>query len=100
MGMDGVLSVKSFYNNGIVDPPLYYYRDKDMVEIDLIIESDGVVYPIEIKKYTNYNKNDMANFRVLNNLKDIKVGNGGIICMYDKLLKVDDKKYIIPINYI
>ena len=92
--------VKSFYNNGIVDPPLYYYRDKDMVEIDLIIESDGVVYPIEIKKYTNYNKNDMANFRVLNNLKDIKVGNGGIICMYDKLLKVDDKKYIIPINYI
>lgn len=92
--------VKSFYNNGIIDPPLYYYRDKDMVEVDLIIESNGIIHPIEIKKYTNYNKNDMSSFRVFNKLNDIKVGNGGIICMYDKLLKLDEKKYIIPINYI
>ena len=92
--------IKSFYNNGIIDPPLYYYRDKDMVEIDLIIESNGIIHPIEIKKYTNFNKNDISSFRVLNNLNDIKVGNGGIICMYDKLLKLDDKKYIIPVNYI
>lgn len=92
--------VKSFYNNGIIDPPLYYYRDKDMVEIDLIIESDGIVYPIEIKKYTNYNKNDISNFSVLEKLKDIKVGTGGIICMHEKLIKIDEKRYIIPINYI
>ena len=40
--------------------------------------AEGVYYG---KKYTNYNKKDMSSFHILKNLKDIKVGKGGIICI-------------------
>ena len=41
--------IKSYYNAG-KRPPLYYYRDKDQREIDLIIHENNTLYPIEIKK--------------------------------------------------
>lgn len=41
--------IKSYYNKGIVEPPLYFYRDKDMNEIDLVIEENGTLYPLEMK---------------------------------------------------
>jgi len=44
-----VFSPKS-YNNSAKTPYIYYYRDKDMKEIDLIIEADGKLSPIEIRK--------------------------------------------------
>ena len=37
------------YNKGIVEPPLYFYRDKDRNEIDLVIEENGTLYPLEMK---------------------------------------------------
>ncbi len=37
--------IKSYYNKGIVEPPLYFYRDKDMNEIDLVIEENGTLDP-------------------------------------------------------
>lgn len=42
--------LKSYYNAGILEPSLYYYRDKDAKEIDIIIEQNGMLYPVEIKK--------------------------------------------------
>jgi predicted AAA+ superfamily ATPase len=41
--------LKSYYNDGNVKPPLYYYRDKDKNEIDLVIEDGSVLHPVEIK---------------------------------------------------
>ena len=41
--------IKSYYNSGVVEPPLYFYRDKDMNEIDLLIEENGTLYPLERK---------------------------------------------------
>ncbi len=41
--------IKSFANNG-VEPPIHFYRDKDKIEIDLLIEDNSTIYPIEIKK--------------------------------------------------
>ena len=41
--------LKSYYNDGIVKPPLYYYRDTDKNEIDLIVEDGDYLYPVEIK---------------------------------------------------
>ena len=43
--------IKSYYNKGTVEPPLYFYRDKDMNEIDLVIEENGTLYPLEMKKH-------------------------------------------------
>ena len=71
-----------------------------MVEIDLIIMNDRTLYPIEIKKYTNFNVGDMKSFVALNKIKDMKIGKGGIICMNRELIKLENGNYIIPVNYI
>lgn len=42
--------VKSFNNKGVLNIPINFYRDRDMKEIDLVIEDSGYLYPVEIKK--------------------------------------------------
>ena len=92
--------VKSYYNAGILEPPIFFYRDKNMVEIDLLIVKDTTLYPIEIKKYTNFDVKNMKQFNILKKNKDINVGIGGLICMNSDLLKLNDGNYIIPINFL
>lgn len=57
--------IKSYYNKGILELPIYFYRDKDMNEIDLLIEENGTLYPIEIKKHADPQKKDVAAFSLL-----------------------------------
>lgn len=90
--------LKSYFNNGELRPPLYFYRDKEKREIDLIIEQSGKLHPIEIKKTSNPTQKMISNFNVLENVGE--VGEGGIICMYDKVIQMDDKNRIIPFNYL
>ena len=90
--------IKSYYNSGELRPPLYFYRDKEQKEIDLIIEQNGKLYPIEIKKSANPTKEMTANFKVLEKVKE--VGEGAIICMYDRIINLDEKNKVIPYKYI
>lgn len=90
--------IKSFDNSG-KESFVYYYRDKDMKEIDVIIEADGTLYPIEIKKTAMPNIQLTNVFNVLDK-SNMKRGNGAIICMKDKLSAFDNKNYIIPISLI
>lgn len=90
--------IKSYYNNGELRPPIYFYRDKEKREIDLIIEQNGKLYPIEIKKTASPTKDMVENFKVLENVKE--VGDGAIICAYDKVINLDDKNRIIPYFYL
>lgn len=90
--------IKSYYNNGELRPPLYFYRDKEKKEIDLIIEQNGKLHPIEIKKSANPNKDMISNFKVLEKVGE--VGTGGIICMYDKMINLDEKNRVIPYRYL
>lgn len=76
-----------------------YYRDKEKNEIDLIIEKNNTLYPYEIKKTSNPTSAMIKNFDKLNNTSK-NIGEGGIICNYDKLMHLDDKNYIIPISSI
>jgi len=92
--------ISSFYNNGILEPPLWFYRDKDMKEIDLLIEQDGTLYPIEIKKHSDPTIGDIANFKVLEKISDRNLGTGGIICTYDTLTAIDRDNKIIPVGYL
>lgn len=92
--------IKSYYNKGILDLPLYFYRDRDMKEIDLLIEEGGTLHPIEIKKHADPSVKDISAFDVLDKIANVKHGSGGVVCLYDRLmtLKGDDK--IIPISYL
>jgi predicted AAA+ superfamily ATPase len=92
--------LKSYYNSGELDPPLYYYRDKDKREIDLIVARDGRLYPLEIKKATNPMAKDIASFSVLDGLAGVTREAGGVICPSEKLLPLGKQDMIIPISFI
>lgn len=90
--------LKSYYNVGIQEPPLYFYRDKDKKEIDILIEENGTLYPLEIKKHAEANVHDLTNFNVLDRFGNR--GSGGVICMYNKLLTLRGQDKVIPVNYL
>ena len=56
--------LKSYWHNG-KEPFVYFYRDKEKREIDLLIDQNGKLYPIEIKKKSNPDKNDIRHFHVI-----------------------------------
>ena len=58
--------IKSFYNQGI-EPPIYFYRDTNQKEIDLLIEYQQTLYPIEIKTTASPNKKMANTFDILRN---------------------------------
>lgn len=86
--------IKSWYNAGKT-PPVFYYRDKDRNEIVLILESDGQLYPVEIKKSANPGKDAVAAFRKLADAGR-KVGPGGVVCCATEYLPLDSRNFIIP----
>lgn len=92
--------IKSYYNKGIVEPPLYFYRDKDMNEIDLLIEDGGILYPLEMKKHADPQKKDMDAFALLDKIPNVQRGAGGVICLYDNLITLKGNDRVIPIKYL
>lgn len=92
--------IKSYYNKGILELPLYFYRDRDMNEIDLIIEENGTLYPIEMKKHADPHKKDADAFALLDKIPGVNRGSGGVVCLYDKLITLRGEDKVIPINYL
>ncbi len=88
--------IKSYVHN-VKEPNIYYYRDKDKKEIDVIIENNGKLYPIEIKKSANPDKNMIKNFSVI---PENQIGDGAIICLVDKDLPITKNVNAISISYI
>lgn len=92
--------IKSYYNKGILELPLYFYRDKDMNEIDLLIEDAGTLYPIEMKKHADPKKDDIKAFRLLEKIPGVKRGPGGMVCLYDNLISLGENDKVIPVFYL
>lgn len=92
--------VKSYYNVSTAEPELYFYRDSNGKEIDLIIEKDNTLYPLEIKMTADPLKKQIAAFDELNNIKGKQRGSGGIICRSDRLLLISEQDYIIPVEMV
>ena len=90
--------IKSY--NAIGETPnISYYRDKNKNEIDLIFNKNNKLYPFEIKKTAMPNKEMIKNFELLN-ISDKEVAPGGIICLYENLMRIDEKNYIIPVSCV
>lgn len=81
------------------DLDIYYYRDRDGVEIDLIIYYNDTLYPIEIKKSAKPDKSMIKNFKILEKTKK-NIGKGGVICLYPDILPLSDNNVVIPIGSI
>lgn len=106
--------LKSFINEGLeYQFSVFYYRGKDKRkvkedgevvekenEIDFIIEENGVLYPIEIKKSANPIKSMADAFDVLDKDVDKKRGTGVILCLYDNKLYLKEDLVVLPIEYV
>ena len=95
--------LKSFYSHGydpelIGEKQIYFYRDRDKKEVDFIIETFEGIYPIEIKKGVSPSNPD-KNFNVLSKYGK-KVLPGIIIDSKDKIFKINDDAYEVPIELI
>ena len=90
--------LKSYQNAG-KEAFLYYYRDKDTKEIDLLMEGDGKLYPIEIKKTITPDKRLLNVFSVIEK-SQLKRGTGAVLCMALKLSAFDKDNLIVPIALI
>lgn len=100
---------KSYINAG-KQPPLYFYRDSNKKEIDLLIYQDGILTPVEIKK-GSAPKDAVKNFSVLSPIEKepseenvysgashlkTTIGTGAVICMPADMIPIDDKNWYIP----
>ncbi len=92
--------VKSYTNNQR-DPRkhLYYYRDNNGKEIDLLVIEGDNIYPVEIKKGANPDKEAIKNFNIVEKF-EMNSPNGCIICLSKDIHAIDEKNYMIPIEYI
>lgn len=90
--------IKSYWHCG-KSAPIYYYRDTDQKEIDLLIIQDGIVHPIEIKKTSMPTKKDIRHFSVLRNL-NMPIGKGAILCMCQTSVPITDTIDAINISQI
>ncbi len=87
--------VKSYRNAGL-EPYLYFYRDRDAREIDVILESDGKLCPLEIKKTASPDRRLTRAFGVIEK-SPLRRGAGAILCMADHLSALDRENLIVPI---
>ena len=92
--------IKSYTNNG-KDPRtrLYYYRDTNQQEIDLLVFYGNTVYPVEIKKSANPGNTAIKNFNVVKKF-GTEIGNGTVLCMMENIMAIDENNYYVPIEYV
>lgn len=91
-----VAEITKTYLNCGREPFLYYYRDKDAKEIDIVLEHDGVLNPIEIKKTANPGSELTRAFALLDRASTPR-GKGAIICMKPQLGAIDRENYVVPV---
>ena len=98
--------LKSYTNEGKdYRSQIFYYRGKDKKasienEIDLIIEENGIIYPVEIKMTGNPKASMASANTVLDKIPDKKRGNGIILCLIDRKTYLRENLIALPITYI
>ncbi len=91
--------IKSFYNSG-TDPEqyLYYYRDIDKKEVDVLLYKDGSLYPVEIKKGVTPVR-PTKNFKALGKYK-IPIMRGMIIANVDRIRVLNEDAFMFPVSLL
>ena len=91
-----VAEIRKTWHNSAKECLLHYYRDKDTNEIDMVIETDGELHPLEIKKSTNHGTELASAFKVLDK-GSVPRGTGAILCLREELSAIDRNTFILPI---
>ncbi len=91
-----VSEIRKTYFNDAKECLLWYYRDKSSNEIDMVIESDGLLHPLEIKRSANPGSELIGAFEVLDK-GSVPRGKGAILCMRPELSAINADNFIVPI---
>lgn len=91
--------IKSYWYNGR-SPNIYYYRDNHGAEIDVLIEENGKLYPVEIKRTTTPNVGDIKNFKVIEDVLHAQRGPGAVVCNAQTHLPLTADVNVIPVAYL
>lgn len=91
-----VSEIRKTYFNNAKEPILHYYRDKDSNEIDLVMEANGELHPLEIKKASNPRSELIGAFKILDKAS-VPKGTGAILCLREELSAINRENLIIPI---
>lgn len=92
--------IKSFINAGRDPSGIFYYRDKDKHEIDLVIEDGRMLYPVEIKKGATIRKDWARGFKYLSKVTDHTVARGTVVSLVDRPMPVTENAIAVPLNYV
>jgi predicted AAA+ superfamily ATPase len=87
--------LKSYWHNG-KDAYIYFYRDNDQKEIDFIIEANGRLYPVEVKKTASPALTDIRNFCAVRGLKK-EIGRGAVLCLRNDIIPLSRDVVSIPL---
>lgn len=90
--------MKSWGNSGL-RPPIYFYRDRDQREVDLLIHQDNTFYPLEMKKSASPSKRDIKHFSALSSLGK-RIGPGGVICLAKNGIPLKEDISVIPVGWL
>ena len=91
-----VSEIRKTWLNSSKECLLHYYRDKDTNEVDMVIEADGELHPLEIKKSANPGMELASAFKVLDK-GSVPRGTGAILCLREELSAIDRSTFILPI---
>ena len=87
--------IKTYYNFGEM-PGIYYYRNNDAKEIDIILEADGQLHPCEVKRTATPGSELTRTFKVLDK-GSVPRGMGAVVCMHDSISAIDSQNLIVPV---
>ncbi len=92
-----VLEILKSFQNWPISPALYHYRSYAGAEVDLVLEIDGTLFPIEIKSKSNPDRHDTSGIRSFKEcFPQERIADGLIICAIDKPTMITDNILAIP----
>ena len=90
--------IKSYLFRG-KNPPLYYFRDKEKHEVDILLEKDQILYPLEIKMTAMTQKKHFSHIEYLRK-KLPNLGPGTLLSLYHTTLPFNKNNQVIPAYFI
>jgi len=90
--------LKSWWHHGR-QAPVFFYRDKDKKEIDLLLQLDGTLHPVEVKKTAAPDRGAFGHFRTLERLA-LPVGPGCVLCLVSRRLPLGGSVEAVPLSLL
>jgi predicted AAA+ superfamily ATPase len=88
--------IKSWWHNAHM-PAVFFYRDRDGKEIDLLFEVDGSLYAVEIKRSATVRREWGGAFRSLDRL-GMPVGGRAVICLTPEAVPLKEQAVALPVG--